>query len=668
MKIIRQKMSFNDDSSDSKDDLSCARCQDENEVEKGPNQTFQEIHIHPTLAQSAENNQSSHSTTNNTSHSIPSHPHALAGFGLQLGKNIPRLISKATQGSIKAAQTFWTLSDLRTMLQPRANDPEFLAPLREQDPEKSTTHTFSQCHRQLDELLRTLDQIPNLPNAVRLSLQKDVASVRAALKPLEQGTPALGRAIKGCVNLLNLWPALVPSPLLANQAKTFAYTVAAAAKAVMSVFGSTLRSTADGLPFPLMPGELGRQANEVHFYPALLNVIFLSTELAKRYGSTESRSLAVRVSDHRSFHAAVSICCGMALITPFVWDSLKHRINRLSNTLTRQSAACIDRIGFGQTATRLQSNLKPIEIDQQIRQALQDIWKQIDEQRQAFQSMRLDFTDPALGLELTRTVNSQCTHLLNTINHCAENLAETFALQAPAQSVAQRNPAEEARLNAELASKIALMLLAAGVTGMTVFLIQPDKIGTTDLSADAVVVTSVMAQSVWDRQATQQDAMERFKSMASTSMVMALALSADKLSKFLTPNGLIESSPNAPYYASVVMTLMAMTLPGPIARGAELAMNWTGRSIRSQFFSKDKKELSTLEPDSTLSLRNHLEKLSSFIKHLDGEQQQAYEAYVCDNFNVQYTRLRNTEVSTSQPAASHRREVDLAEIQPAEVA
>jgi hypothetical protein len=64
--------------------------------------------------------------------------------------------------------------------------------------------------------------------------------------------------------------------------------------------------------------------------------------------------------------------------------------------------------------------------------------------------------------------------------------------------------------------------------------------GTVDLAANSAVVTAVTMQSTLIKPATRQDALERFKGMAATRMVMALALSVDKVTKKRPPRGLVE--------------------------------------------------------------------------------------------------------------------------------
>ena len=555
-----------------------------------------------------------------------------------LRDNAHNTFHKAVADSSSLLKKFWALSDLRTMLQPKANDAEFIAILRGIDSEDPASWTFEKCKQQLQELTLLIDKIPQLSNSVRKEIAESISDIHKALSPLEHGTPAFGRVIKGFANLLNLWPLLVPSPLLANQAKTFAYTVASSAKGTLSVLGSTFRATADGLPFPLMGGELGRQANEVHFYPALLNIIFLSSELAKRYGSTQSRLYAEQITDSAAFHISAAVCCGMTLITPFIWDSIRHYTRQKSNAIMRLGMHSLRRSSQTKLADLLQQRLKPVQIDASFRNQLSDILIKLDEGRIALQKARLDFTAPSSNRELTRTLNAQCTHILEKIRFCAQNLSETFDQESALIKDTTLDPARSFGSNPDFAAKLSLMLLAAGISGSTVFLIQPDKIGTVDLSADSAVVTAVMAQAAWNSQATKQESMERFKSMASVSLVMALALSIDKISKAFTPRGLIASTSAAPYYSAAAMTLMAMTLPGPVAQGAETFIQWTGSKIKNILPNTDSEmEFATCAPSTLEELQAHTKTLSNFIGQLDPEQQHAYEAHVCENIRQTFS-------------------------------
>lgn len=548
----------------------------------------------------------------------------------QVVMGIPSALRNAPSTLGTAARHLWTLTDLRTMLQPRANDPDFLRILRGNDIEAPTDAMLAQCRRHVGELRRFVEARHGLEAKFQATVLKDIQAVEQALDPLENGTPAGGRALKALANLVNLWPVVVPSPLLANQAKTFAYTVAAAMKAVVGVAGTTLRATADGLPFPLMGGELGRQADEVHFYPALLNAIFLSLEMTKKFGSESARHQMESFDDNKLGHAGIAAACGMALIAPFVWDSVQNLANRATGAFVRAGASIEDWRGHAVQAEAMRKQLTPGEVGEHVRAELQGLWVELEAGRVAFTKARADFTDPASGHELTRTLNSQVTHLLGTIGRCTDRLEKAFNLAPEADgSEGAVVPAGDTNF----ASKLALTIFAAGVTGATVFLIQPDPIGTVDLSADAVVVTAVMAQSAWNKQATRQDAMERFKGMAATSMVMAMALSVDKLAKAFTPKGLIEASPEAPYYAALVMTVMAMTMPGPVARGAELAMNWGGSAIASLFKGPDGRELGVMVPSSPEGLVAWTETLSEHIQGLGDDELPDFEQRFMENLS-----------------------------------
>jgi hypothetical protein len=533
-------------------------------------------------------------------------------------------------GSVStAAQNLWSLSDLRTMLQPHGDDPAFLLQLRGRDPEAPADYTFAQCRQQLQDLRALVQSAQGMEPRFQKTVLADIQTIEHALHPLEHGTSGAGRAAKALANMVNLWPMLVPSKLLANQAKTFAYTVAAASKAVVSVGGATLRPTADGLPFPLGGGELGRQADEVHFYPALLNAIFLSIEMSKKYGSAGVQQQALAVEHNKLAHAGFAVAAGTALIAPFVWNNIKSGANKVAEAGMRAAALGLDRVGLAPRADALRRSITPGEVGDAVKTELAGLWQQLETGRLALQQARLDFSDPASGRELTRTLNSQCTHLLESIALCTQRLDKAFGLGA-AQEAAGAVVPRDASSNPDFASKLALTMFATAITASTVYLIQPDPIGTVDLAADSAVVTAVMLQSALNKQATRQDAMERFKGMAATSMVMALALSVDKVAKSVTPHGLVEADATAPYYAALVMTLMAMTLPGPIARGAELALNWGGQQlgngvqqVRQLISGPGGEALGTVEPHSLQALQERVAELQAFHAQERPVEQQA---------------------------------------------
>ncbi|WP_460510035.1 XopX family type III secretion system effector [Hydrogenophaga soli] len=557
------------------------------------------------------------------------------------------------------AQNLWSLSDLRTMLQPHADDPAFLLQLRGRDPEAPADYTFAQCRQQLQDLRALVQGGHGMEPRFQKTVLQDIQTIEQALNPLEHGTSSAGRAAKALANMVNLWPMLVPSKLLANQAKTFAYTVAAASKAVVSVGGATLRPTADGLPFPLAGGELGRQADEVHFYPALLNAIFLSIEMSKKYGSPGVQQHALAVEHNKLAHAGFALAAGTALIAPFVWNNVKSGANKVVEAGVRAAASGLERAGLAGRADTMRRSITPGEVGEAVKAELSGLWQQLETGRLALQQARLDFSDPASGRELTRTLNSQCTHLLESIALCTERLDKAFGISAAQEAAGTVVPRDSAS-NPDFASKLALTMFATAITASTVYLIQPDPIGTVDLAADSAVVTAVMMQSALNKQATRQDAMERFKGMAATSMVMALALSADKVSKRMTPHGLVEADATAPYYAALVMTMMAMTLPGPIARGAELALNWGGRQvgkglqqIRSLVSGPGGESLGTVEPRSIQELQQRVAELQTFhTQERPSEQQAALDNLVADSLRQTLAEAGKTASGRTPPRPS----------------
>ncbi|WP_267190947.1 XopX family type III secretion system effector [Xanthomonas dyei] len=532
-----------------------------------------------------------------------------------------------------AASNLWSLVDLRSMLQIHADDPAFLRVVRSLGSESGGPASLEMCRQSVSELRDVVaDRENGLENRLRQQLLGDIKAVEDALHPLEHGTPALGRTLKSLANLVNLWPLAVPSPLLGNQAKTFAYSIAAATRGVMTLSASALRPTADGLPFPLMGGQLGRDANEMHLYSILLNGMFLGTELPKKFGNPSTRHQAEAVENNLGFAAAASAACAALVLTPFFWHSINALGNRLYQRASHMGANLAQRAGLPAHAERMRTALTPGQITTQLRTQLDEIGQAILSGRDAFQQARRDFSGQEDGGELTRTLNAQCTHLLETLDRCSKRLSA--ALHAD-----QDQPAAIPRQidNHDFSSKLTLALLGGGVTGLTVYLIQPDRIGTVDLIADSIVVTTAMLQSTFNANANRQDAMERFKAMCSSSMVMALALGAEKLSKTFADKSLIEASSASPYYAGAIMSLMAVTMPGPMARGSELAMNWGGRQItrgRQQimrmFKGPDGTPLATGLPGTQQELQERTRSTLAYFLSLKQEDQQAYGQLVAE--------------------------------------
>ncbi|MFA0923775.1 XopX family type III secretion system effector [Xanthomonas fragariae] len=535
-------------------------------------------------------------------------------------------VQHASAAVSKAASNLWSLADLRTMLQMHADDPAFLRMVRHTDPEQLAPHSLAACRQQITQLRITIEAANGLEPRFRRQLLGDIKAVEDALQPLEHGTPAAGRALKSLVNLVNLWPIAVPSPLLGKQAKTFAYTVAASTKNVLSISASALRPTADGLPFPLMGGQLGREANEMHFYSIMLKGMFLATELPKKFGNPSIQRQAEAAESNVGFAAAASTACAALILTPFFWNSLNAMGNRLHSGASKMSAKAMQRLGYGSQAEQLRKQLTPGQISDQLRRQLNDICAALETGHDAFQQARRNFTGPSAGHELTRTLNAQCTHLLETLDQCSKRLSASLQLD---QSQPEAIPRQVN--NHDFSSKLALTLLGAGVTGLTVYLIQPDRIGTVELLADSAILTTVMMQSALNKRATRQDAMERFKSMCSGSMVMAVALGVEKLSKTFADKSLIESSSSSPYYAGAIMSLMSMTMPGPMARGAELAMNWGGHQVMRVFKGPDGTPLATRMPSSPDELGETMQNTLTYMQSLTDAQLDDYRTIVAES-------------------------------------
>lgn len=561
----------------------------------------------------------------------------------------------AAPAAIRArASRFWVLCDLRTMLQPHAHDADLLRLIRGSDLEAGNeAFTIGQATEQLQNLSTLISGSAEIQPKFKRQALKEIATIQQAMHPLQHGTSPSVRAFKAIVNLINLWPSIVPSPFIANQAKTFAYTVAASSKAVVGVAGNSLRSTADGWPFPLGGGEMGHHSNEVHFYPALLNLVYGFVYGAKRFGDEPTRHRAEAIEHNKAFHGGVAVACGAILIAPFVWSHLQRAAGKASDFALRGIAAGVSQ--FGQrgvvAADGMREALTPGHVDDIVRAELTRVFREFEAGRISLDKTRRDFTEG--GGELTRTLNSQVTRLLDSCGAFGDRLDRSFGLrEADGGARAARSS------NQDFASKASLTVFAGMVTGLTVFLIQPDPIGTVDLSADALVVTAVMAQAAANKNATRQDAAERFKGMAATSMVMCLALGADRLSKLSAamPNGLIQASPVAPYYAALAMTAMAMILPGPIARGAELGLNYAGSKITALFSDPQGNQLATVIPHSLEAAAERVEELRDHLSNMSAHELDAYESVAAASIAGSIRRERPENDTAGEEAPTSIRE------------
>ncbi|MFA1260556.1 XopX family type III secretion system effector [Xanthomonas axonopodis pv. fascicularis] len=566
--------------------------------------------VNPALAALPSRIRSGASSATSAPATITAHANSALAEGVRYASNA---VSRATSN-------LWSISDLRTMLQMHADDPAFLAILHGSDPKRATPHTLASCRQQMEELGELINNAEGLETHQRKQLLGDIQKVIQALQPFDHPTPATSRVLKSISNLINYWPVVVPSPLMGKQAKTFAFTMSTATKGVLAVSTSALRPSADGLPFPFAGGQLGRDANEMHLYNALINALFLTTEVPKKFGDQALRKNAEAVSQSVGYAAGISVAFTAIMLTPFLWNSLRKLGSTMLDSTARLGAAAAQAAGLNNQAQQLRARLTPARINQELRLQLQEIRAQLDASCVAFQQARSSFVNQDGGRELTRTVNAQVTHLLETLDACSKRLASVLHLDGEQTASLPRE-----LHNQDLSSKVALMILATAVTGSTIYLIQPDRLGTINLLSDTCIVTAVMAQSAWNKQATRQDAMERFKGMCGGSMVIALALGAEKLSKTFADKSLIESSPNAQFYAGAIMSLMAVTMPGPIARGAELAMNFAGGKLKRLFTGPEGTPLATTAPSSVEEMQERARTTLAYLISLTPEQLDQYE-------------------------------------------
>ncbi|MEA9607563.1 XopX family type III secretion system effector [Xanthomonas campestris pv. plantaginis] len=531
-----------------------------------------------------------------------------------------------------AASGLWSISDLRTMLQVHASDPAFLQMVRQLDQEQAAPHSLARLSAAITQLRGAISNPGNgLEERFRKAFLSDIKAVENALHPLAHGTPATGRALKALLNLANAWPALVPSPFMANQAKTFAYSLALAARGVLMLSASALRPTADGLPIPIVGGgQLGRDADELHLYAYLLNGLFLPFEISKKTQNHAAAHQAEAVENNMGFGAAAATACAAMMVTPFLWSSISALGHRARDQASRLRASAAHQLGFTDYAQRTRAGMTPGQISAELRTQLDQIATVLLNGRDAFQQVRRDFTGPGQGRELTRTLNAQCTQLLGTLDRCSQRLSTALQHgQGRSESIPRQLSDDD------VASKFSLAFLGAAVTGSVIYLIQPDRIGMVDSLADTAVVTAVMLQSAFNKNANRQDTMERFKAMCGGSMVIAMALTAEKLAKTFADRSLIEASSASPYYAGAVMSLMAMTMPGPVANATESAMNWGGRQIGRLFTGPDGTQLATTIASTPEELQETTHRTLQYLLRLSPQHLQAYEEQVAPDAALQ---------------------------------
>ncbi|MBZ3929153.1 XopX family type III secretion system effector [Xanthomonas citri] len=619
--------------------------------------------MHPSLSALTPHNRSRASTADSEHDAppVPSHdpeaqahsperaagPSTAATLAARASAALASGVQQAYAAVSKGASNLWSISDLRTMLQVHASDPAFLQMVRHLDQEQAAPHSLARLSAAIADLRGAVSNPRNgLEKRFRDAFLSDIKAVEKALHPLEHGTPATGRALKALLNLANAWPLLVPSPFMANQAKTFAYALALAARGVVMLSASALRPTADGLPIPIVGGgQLGRDANELHLYAYLLNGLFLPFEITKKAGNESMRHQAEALENNMGFGAAAATACAALMVTPFLWSSISALGNRAREQASRLRASAAHQLGFTDYAQRTRASMTPGQISAELRTQLDQIAAVLLNGRDAFQQVRRDFTGPDQGHELTRTLNAQCTQLLETLDRCCQRLST--ALQH-GQGRSESIPRQLS--NDDVASKLSLALLGTAVTGSVIYLIQPDRIGTVDSLADTAVVTTVMLQSAFNKNANRQDTMERFKAMCGGSMVIAMALTAEKLAKTFADRSLIEASSTSPYYAGAVMSLMAMTMPGPVADATETAMNWGGRQIRRLFNGPDGTQLATTIPSTPEELQETSRRTLQYLLQLSPEHLQAYEERVAPDAALQ--AIQDAGAAAAQPSTS----------------
>jgi hypothetical protein len=495
--------------------------------------------------------------------------------------------------------------------------------------------------RQISDSLNEFDEVlkkyaDQMPAGLRKSLEKEIRGIRRNLDAMQCGTPALGRTMKGVANLLNLWPALIPSPLMANQPKTFSFATAAAFNSVFALSGDSLVPTTNGWPLPFSGGVMGDHANEATLYQGALGLLFGIQQLMIKFGKEAVVSEVETLGNNRLFNAGLSAIGALIIAVPFFHDEvvkgagwaktkalagmeqaglispgrreamLRPPLHFLADTVKQEFRAIGQRLKKGEeelvelrtkfiepekVAKELDGLIKDGESKlEKLRQdpdAPEGAAQELDRRIEDWKRKRADLPkEPAdlkeLAKEMSSSLNRHTTIIMTDMARLADKVTKAVG---PARNENSTDSAarqqEEARGNPDLFAKLNLAVVAGAFAWLTVYLIAPDTIGTDDLAADATVLSAAMLQGAFKQTANRNNQMERFKNMASTTMAIAVVLLADKLAKQSRqfPNGLVEATETTPYFAAVAMTAIVMLLSGPMAEATEKVLNLAGTGL-----------------------------------------------------------------------------------------
>lgn len=556
--------------------------------------------IRPT-GKATRNTQASTSDMEEKNNSLPIDTHGMKSKG-STGKAAPRASLKDTFVSLVKE------TNLYAVLNTRADDAQFVERLKRTDLEKGGV-TFNGVLKDVGKLQNHITQLKNdrhIDASLAKALTKDLKGVEEAVKIMSEGRDGRVRLVASMMNLLHAWPPLVPSPLLDNQLKTFAFTVCANINAIALVGSLGASPYCDGWPIPGTSGVMGEASNEAHLYPLLLNALFGVPAMLRKFAPEPLAGGADSVANSTFFHLGVGLAATGILMLPF----FSSQVKAAGNTLATKGIQALEFLHVISPETgaawRSPPTISP-KIKEAVRNEVKLALESLELSADNMNMVRASFTgSPASGgegKELTRALNAQftkaLTHMRNIVSELTKALPpDTSALEStstcsvnpaggnsPVEGSVERaaSPGENKKnVNADFTAKMTLTVMAGLMAAATISMVLPEVIGTVDLTADGLVLTAAMAQGAMTPQFTKDQQMERLRNMASTTVVLVVALAADKFAqasgKF--PDGLAQSSDSAPYYAAGILTAMVMLMAGPLAKGAAMGVGKLGEGLQ----------------------------------------------------------------------------------------
>ncbi|NRO99009.1 hypothetical protein GWC77_24180 [Paraburkholderia sp. NMBU_R16] len=405
---------------------------------------------------------------------------------------------------------------------PGKSDDALLALLRDEGGPASIAYL----RRGLDEIDLKTDEI-DLRASVKQQFKAQLTRIRQALTELETDRSVSKRVLQVLLpNVVLAAPAFfVPLDAHPRQQQVAAELCALNTKAFLEVIGM-MRSPTTGKMLildRLMARQYANLTQAILF--AIPTFVKPSAELSQR---PEVQAVLVLLSTALLF-------CGF----------LPHETARVFNRRFR-GAPAPDLKAAG-------DRLSP-----EARNQLADVQRLITAQKRALLDARDSFlTD---GNTLSPHFSKQIQLVFGQYGRIEEAISDTLS-NVPTQGH-----------NSDRNAKIALTALTAIVTTLTAVLILPDTIGFVDLLSDTAFTTALMASFVNDSNMNRQDALNEFQTFAGLSMVLIVALAANKLA-----HGFMEKGDKGLLIGAFLLSILNATLPGLVgaeaAKGLDALMN-----------------------------------------------------------------------------------------------